>query len=91
MYELFIANKNYSSWSLRPWVLMMTLGIPFQERLIPFPDKAAGGVAFQKFTPSGKVPCLKDGETVVWDSLAIAEYLHERHPVVWPKDAGARA
>ena len=91
MYELFIANKNYSSWSLRPWVLMKVLGIPFQEHLIPFPDKAAGGVAFQQFTPSGKVPCLKDGDTAVWDSLAIAEYLAERHAGVWPGDAKARA
>ena len=92
MYELFIANKNYSSWSLRPWVLMKTLGIPFDERLIPFAGAGrANFEAFRKISPSAKVPCLRDGDTVVWDSLAIAEYLHERHPGVWPKDAAARA
>jgi glutathione S-transferase len=92
MYELFIANKNYSSWSLRPWALMRALGIPFDERLTPFTDDpAVNHAAFLKFSPSGKVPCLRDGSTVVWDSLAIAEYLHERHPEIWPADAVARA
>lgn len=91
MYELVIANKNYSSWSLRPWVLMKVLGIPFKERLVPFPEKPAAGIAFKGSSPSGKVPCLKDGETIVWDSLAIAEYLAERHKGVWPEDATARA
>ncbi len=90
MYTLYIANKNYSSWSLRPWVLMQTLGIPFEERLVPFGE---GGRPhdFLKFSPSGKVPCLHDGTTVVWDSLAIAEYLAERHPAVWPDNPPARA
>ena len=90
MYELHIANKNYSSWSLRPWVLMKTLGIAFKETLHPFP---ATGVwdAYRHFSPSGKVPCLVDGETVVWDSLAIAEYLAESNPRVWPSDPTARA
>jgi glutathione S-transferase len=91
MYELFIANKNYSSWSLRPWVLMMALGIPFKETLVPFPAEAPGNTVFKSFSPSGKVPCLKDGKTVIWDSLAIAEYLAERHAGVWPKAAAARA
>jgi glutathione S-transferase len=91
MYELFIANKNYSSWSLRPWVLMTALGIPFEERLVAFPESAPGNTVFRKFSPSGKVPCLKDGDTTVWDSLAIAEYLNERHAGVWPSDAAARA
>jgi glutathione S-transferase len=92
MYELFIANKNYSSWSLRPWVLMKGLSIPFEERLIPFAGAGrANFEAFKKVSPSAKVPSLKDGETIVWDSLAIAEYLHERHPGVWPKDGAARA
>jgi glutathione S-transferase len=86
MYTLFITNKNYSSWSLRPWLLMRQLGIVFEERLIPF-DKDA----FRSFSPSGKVPCLLDGGTVVWDSLAITEYLAERHGGVWPADAKARA
>jgi glutathione S-transferase len=91
MYELFIANKNYSSWSLRPWVLMKTLEIPFEERLVPFPESAPGKTVFRAFSPSGKVPCLKDVETAVWDSLAIAEYLNERHAGVWPADAKARS
>jgi glutathione S-transferase len=89
MYQLFIANKNYSSWSLRPWVLMTELAIPFQEHLRPFAD-GPNWDAFRTFSPSGKVPCLVDGDTVVWDSLAITEYLGERHPV-WPQDVRARA
>jgi glutathione S-transferase len=89
MYKLYIANKNYSSWSLRPWVLMCEAGIEFKEHLIPF-----GGPAWKEFleiSPSGKIPCLVDGSTLVWDSLAIAEYLAERHPGVWPRQAEARA
>jgi len=89
MYELYIANKNYSSWSLRPWVLMHEAGIEFREHLIPF-----GGIGwenFRKLSPSGKVPCLVDGKTVVWDSLAVVEYLAERHRGVWPQEARARA
>jgi glutathione S-transferase len=91
MYELIIANKNYSSWSMRPWVLMRTLGIPFTEKLLPFHlNQGAGAIA--NFSPSGRVPCLVDGDTRVWDSLAIAEYLAERHDAgVWPTDAKARA
>lgn len=89
MFELYIANKNYSSWSLRPWVLMRELGIPFEEKLVPFGQ--ADPEAFRAFSPSGKVPCLIDGGTVVWDSLAITEYLAEREPKVWPRDPVARA
>jgi glutathione S-transferase len=89
MYELYIANKNYSSWSLRPWVLMRERGIPFTERLVPFGDPAWRD--FRTISPSGRVPCLIDGETIVWDSLAILEYLAERHDGVWPKDPVARA
>lgn len=90
MYELVMANKNYSSWSLRPWVLMKARGIPFTERLIPFP----GGDSYATYrphSPSGRVPCLIDDGVPVWDSLAIVEYLAERHPGVWPDDADARA
>lgn len=90
MYELFIANKNYSSWSLRPWVLMHELAIPFAETLIPF-GGAAGQPAVADVSPSGRVPCLRDGQLLVWDSLAIVEYLAERHAHVWPTDAAARA
>lgn len=91
MYELFIANKNYSSWSLRPWVLMKALGIPFAERMVPFASPEENRIAFKKFSPSNKVPCLVDEGWAVWDSLAIAEYLNERHPGVWPDDPKARA
>lgn len=90
MYDLYIANKNYSSWSLRPWVLMRELEIPFRERLVPFGDESSWH-SYRKISPAGKVPCLIDGETVVWESLAIAEYLAERHTGVWPDHAPARS
>ncbi|MBJ7276245.1 glutathione S-transferase family protein [Marinobacter salarius] len=90
MYTLHIANKNYSSWSLRPWVLMKELGIEFDEQLIVFGDEPTWE-AYRRLSPSGKVPCLTDESTTVWDSLAIIEYLAERHEGVWPKDAKARA
>jgi glutathione S-transferase len=90
MYELYIGNKNYSSWSLRPWVLLRARGIAFGEHLRPFTG-GSNFAAFREFSPSGKVPCLRDGDTVVWDSLAIAEYLAERHPGLWPADDAARA
>lgn len=90
MLALYIANKNYSSWSLRPWVLMRALDIPFEERLVPFTAAPGGNSAFLAFSPSGKVPTLVDGDTTVWDSLAIAEYLAERYPGVWPADPAAR-
>jgi glutathione S-transferase len=86
VYVLHIGNKNYSSWSLRPWVLMRELDIPFEERLTPF-----GSVPLRTVSPSGRVPCLVDGEVTVWDSLSIVEYLAERHPGVWPQDSAARA
>jgi glutathione S-transferase len=90
MYELFITNKNYSSWSLRPWVLMRELELAFVERLLPLPEGPSWDT-FRAFSPSGRVPCLHDGDVVVWDSLAIAEYLAERHPGVWPAEPLARA
>lgn len=90
MAELYIGNKNYSSWSLRPWVLMTELNIPFEEVLVPF-DEGSSWQKFRRFSPTGLVPCLVDGEVTVWDSLAIAEYLHESHPSVWPQDKAARA
>lgn len=90
MAQLFIANKNYSSWSLRPWVLMRRLGIEFEEILVPFGD-GSGPSPFYRFSPTGRVPCLHDGDTLVWDSLAIVEYLAEATPAVWPADRQARA
>lgn len=89
MYELYIANKNYSSWSLRPWLLMRELGIPFAERLVPFAE-GESRETFRTFSPTGLVPCLTDAGTVVWESLGIVEYLAERHPGVWPADGRAR-
>jgi glutathione S-transferase len=90
MYELIIANKNYSSWSMRPWVLMRAQGIAFRETLLRF-DRNHGEGDFKRFTPAGRVPTLVDGDLQVWDSLAIVEYLAERHPGVWPLDAKTRA
>lgn len=87
MYTLWIANKNYSSWSLRPWLLMRALAIPFEEKKVAF----GGTVDFNSFSPSGRVPCLIDGDIAVWDSLAIVEYLADQHDGVWPKGAVARA
>ena len=89
VYILHIGNKNYSSWSLRPWLLMRARDIAFEERLTPF-DDVDNWARFRAFSPSGEVPCLVDGDTVVWDSLAIAEYLAEHHVGVWPSDAAAR-
>ena len=90
MYILHIGNKNYSSWSLRPWLLLKALDIPFDERLNRF-EELDNWSRFREFSPNGKVPCLVDGDSVVWDSLAIVEYLAERHPGVWPADAAARS
>lgn len=90
MYQLIIGNKNYSSWSLRPWVLMKTLAIPFDERLETF-KPVTSWEAFREFSPTGKVPLLKDGDVAVWESLAIIEYLAERHAGVWPADPVVRA
>lgn len=90
MYTLYFGNKNYSTWSLRAWVLMKAFGIPFEEHRITLyePDSPE---RIRAHSPSGKVPCLRDGNTVVWDSLSIAEYLAERHPGMWPADAATRA
>ena len=89
MFTLYIANKNYSSWSLRPWVLMRALAIAFDEVLEPFLEGSCWD-KFRGFSPNGRVPCLHDGEIVVWDSLAIIEYLAERYDSVWPQDDEAR-
>ncbi|KAF5584858.1 glutathione S-transferase [Fusarium pseudoanthophilum] len=91
-YSLFIGNKRYSSWSMRPWVLLKALDIPFDEKLNLFkPGRRQPD--FLAFSPTGKVPCLHDGETsiVIWDSLAICEYIAEKYPAAWPTDAAARA
>ena len=87
---LVVGNKNYSSWSLRPWLAMKALGIPFQELRIPLYGEGSKEKILAH-SPAGKVPCLVDGGLRVWDSLAIMEYLAERHPGVWPADAALRA
>lgn len=90
MLILYIANKNYSSWSLRPWVLMRALDIPFEERLIPF-KPGSNYEAFRSFSPSGTVPTLVAPQGAIWDSLAIVEFLAEQYKSVWPSDQVARA
>lgn len=87
--RLYIGNKRYSSWSMRPWVLLRSLGIPFEEQLIPF-DTDNGNPALAEISPTGKVPALQDRDILVWDSLAIIEYLGERLEV-WPDDVRARS
>ena len=96
MLKLCIGNKNYSSWSMRPWVLMTQAGIPFEEVMLRFDSFDAGSrfkQALAAITPVGKVPVLIDGELVVWDTLAIAEYLAEQFPELhlWPREADQRA
>ena len=86
---LVIGNKNYSSWSLRPWIAMKVLGLEFQELRIPLYGPASSE-EIRRYSPTGKVPCLVAGIARIWDSLAILEYLAERHPL-WPEDADARA
>jgi len=96
MLKLAIGNKNYSSWSMRPWVLLRHFGIPFDEVMVRF-DSFEPGSAFKQavgqLSPVGKVPVLVHGDLVVWDTLAIAEYVAEKFPdkQLWPQDANARA
>ncbi|MBB3981641.1 glutathione S-transferase [Sphingobium fontiphilum] len=89
-YTLITANRNYSSWSLRPWVLMTVLGIPFVDRIEPF-AAPVNYDAFRSFSPTGQVPALIDGERTVWDSLGIGLYLADRHQGVWPLGEAQRA
>lgn len=93
-YTLITANRNYSSWSLRPWMLMKALDLPFEDRIEPF-AAPTNYAAFRAFSPTGQVPALiddSDGDPrTVWDSLGITLYLADRHPGVWPADLAARA
>ncbi|MDP3520826.1 MAG: glutathione S-transferase family protein [Hydrogenophaga sp.] len=96
MLKLYIGNKNYSSWSMRPWVLLRQAGIAFDEVMVRFDSFDADSDfkrALQDVNPVGKVPVLVDGDLAVWDTLAIAEYLAERFPekALWPADPTARA
>ena len=89
-YTLITANRNYSSWSLRPWMLMKGLGIAFEDRLEPF-TKPSNYEEFRSFSPTGQVPVLLHEGRTIYDSLGIALYLADRHDGVWPKDPDARA
>ena len=88
--KLVIGNKNYSSWSLRPWLAMKVAGIIFAEHRIPLYGPGSKEQILV-YSPAGKVPCLVDGDVRVWDSLSICEYLAEKHPGLWPQDPAARA
>ena len=94
--QLYIGNKNYSSWSMRPWVLLKQAGIPFEEvklRFDAFSPESKFKTELARISPAGRVPVLVDGDLAVWDTLAIAEYVAERFPdkKLWPQDAPARA
>lgn len=91
-FTIVLGNKRYSSWSLRGWLLLKQTGAAFDEIVIPL-DQPQTKREILRHNPAGRVPALKIGGAVVWDSLAIGEYLHERFPAagIWPKDAGARA
>ncbi|KGD93870.1 glutathione S-transferase [Achromobacter sp. RTa] len=92
MYTLIIANKNYSSWSMRPWIALRAAGIAFEEQKLGLTTEAFTR-HLSAITPAGLVPVLLDGDFAIWDSLAICEYAAERHPEagLWPQDARARA
>lgn len=87
---LVLGNKNYSSWSLRPFMAIVHANIEFDDLVIPM-DTDAFKSEIKKYNPAGKVPVLIDGEIIVWESLAILEYLAEMHPGLWPNDKKARA
>jgi glutathione S-transferase len=91
--KLVIGNKNYSSWSMRPWLALKATGIAFEEVFIPLYTGAADKQRILNFTHSGKVPALIDGDVTIWDSLAIIEYVAERFPEsqLWPQDRADRA
>lgn len=90
--KLVIGNRNYSSWSMRPWLVMEAFGLPREEEVIPL-DQPDTGARIAAVSGAGRVPVLVDGPLTVWDSLAICEYLAERFPekALWPRDPAARA
>lgn len=92
MPRLYIGNKNYSSWSFRPWLAMKVAGLDFEEVLVPF-DMAAGNPKFAAFSPTNKVPVLEDGDATIWESLAILDHLARKHPDagLWPHDVIQRS
>jgi glutathione S-transferase len=90
MYELHIGNKNYSSWSLRPWLLLKHFAIPFTEHMVSVAGRDYNP-ALKPLAGNARVPCLHDDGFQIWESIAIAEYLAERQPAMWPADPKARA
>lgn len=96
MMQLYIANKNYSTWSMRPWLVLQAFKLPFEEVMIPFAADPYTGEfkrRIQAVHDNAKVPVLQDGDLVIWDSLAICEYLAEQFPnhALWPQDRAQRA
>ena len=89
--ELVVGTKVWSSWSMRPWLALKHTGAPFTETVVELRRGAQSEAEILPHSPSGLVPALKDGDLTVWDSLAICEYLAEKFPGLWPKDAAARA
>ena len=91
-YKLYIGNKNYSSWSLRAWLVMKQCGAPFDEEVVPLREVGTQ-TAILRHSPSGRLPALEVGELTIWESIAIAEFLAERFPdaKLWPADKAARA
>ncbi len=89
---IYLGNKNYSSWSLRPWLVLKQIGVAFDEVVIPLYEPTSKAT-IMKYSSSGTVPALQHGQLVVWDSLAICEYLAESFPTfqLWPRDPDARA
>lgn len=90
MFDLYIGNKNYSSWSLRPWLLMKHFGVPFTEHMVSVAGRDYNP-ALKPLAGNARVPCLHEDGFQVWESIAIAEFLAERYPAMWPADAKARA
>ena len=87
---LVIGNKNYSSWSLRAWLMLKHAGVDFEEIIIPLRMQGSAE-KLAAYSPAGKVPAYRDGDLAVWDSLAIGEYLYETYPALWPAQRSARA
>lgn len=90
MRTLVIGDKNLSSWSLRPWLALKVAGLPFAEVAVRL-GQADTDAAIRRYSPSGKLPCLIDGDLVIWESLAICEYAAELAPALWPGERAARA
>ncbi|MDR2614447.1 MAG: glutathione S-transferase, partial [Candidatus Accumulibacter sp.] len=90
MFKLIIGSRNYSSWSLRPWLAAKQAGLSFEEISIS-QHQPTTKAEILKYSPSGRVPCLIDGDTVVWESLSICEYLAEMAPTLWPSEKKTRA